>query len=441
MTAQAIRHDSERESALLYAMRLRAGKSRASANVTFALASLAFLVACQGERTITPLERPAGIAVVVSVAPGLSQAAQLLDWANLAVPNATVIVRTADPDAEAIIDSATTDDGGTTTFATLPAGEYTIQVSRDLSQEERTRASTALGDVYALEGAATAVFDQFGGGLISVSARGVTKGTLVFSEIFPTAVFLPVHGQWLWGSFFELYNNSDAPVELAGKLFVDAHQAGTDNPNFPCSTNAALNRDPEGLWADYIYRFPDDATPLAPGGKVVVATDAIDHRQFGEGGGFHDLSAAEYEFRGSSDTDNPTAKDVVSLARVHPFGHGWVGFALRNVIAIAESLSLDTLPRQTSETGSGIVFLRIPAAALIDVLQWQTTFQGDYPYCPSAVLSEIDASEPRIIDSEGTLSMHRRVRNTRPDGRPVLQKSRNSAADWIAGPGTPHQVP
>jgi hypothetical protein len=266
---------------------------------------------------------------------------------------------------------------------------------------------------------------------------------LVFSELYPTAVKLSPSGYWQWGSYFELYNNSDSRVDLANLLFVDAVVIGVDSPNFPCSNYVDIQRDPSGVWADFVYRFPKDVAPLVPGERIVVATDAIDHRQFGTGIGFHDLSDAQYEFRGSSDTDNPLARDVVSVGpRVEPFGHGWFGFALRNLIALAAPLDLDTLPHQSHPAyAAGTPLVRIPTAALIDVLQWNTTLDHDYPYCPPSVVSEIDAGEPRIINAEDTLSMHRRIRYTLPDGRPVLQKSRNSAADWIVAPGTPHQIP
>lgn len=401
--------------------------------------SVALLAACQGERTVTPLERPAGIEVMVSVAPQLREIADLLAWPDGSIPNATVIVRAADAAPETIIDSSSTDNAGTASFTSLPEGAYVVRVTRELSPEERSRASAAIGDVYALEGVASVT----GAGQISVSARGVTRGSLVLMEVFASAVSLPAGGEWTDGNYVKIYNNSDTTVELADKLFFEAFVAKVEAPLYPCSTWAGLMADPAGIWAQFIFRFPKGAAPLPPGESVLLATDAINHKQFGQSSGFHDLSDAGFEFRGSSDVDNPAAEDMLSVGpRSYALFSGWRPFALRNAVGLANALAIDTLRTQfNADWGGGTTFVRIPKAALLDIIQWDTKYDRGYPLCPSSVFSDFDAVETRIIFPWDTLSMHRRVRYVLPDGRPVLQRSKNSAADWIAAPGTPNNRP
>jgi hypothetical protein len=402
------------------------------------------IAGCVGERIVTTeMQQQAGLIVRANLESRLAAAGQALNWAPCVVPGAVVIVQRV-PDAgsdQTSSDTVIADSAGIARLSDRPFAQYTIRVTRELTQAEQTRAKSALGGVYALEALRTTAIDVSSGASVDLEVRGVERGTLVISEIYPTAVALAPGQYWYWASYVEIYNNSDAAITLAGKLFFDAFYSGSDSPLNPCSRFAAFKADPAGLWAQLIYRFPDNAEPVQPGESVVVATDAIDHRQFGNGIGFPDLSHAQYEFRGSADVDNPTAKDMIDVGpRVIPFGHGWFGAANRKVVALASPLDIGTLPTMLNPD---LVFpyALIPKAALIDVFQYNTTYQGTYPPCPSSVDPDIDAGEPRLIYPEDTISMHRKVRFTLPDGRPVLQKSRNSAADWFAAPGTPGKVP
>ena len=62
-------------------------------------------------------------------------------------------------------------------------------------------------------------------------------------------------------------------------------------------------------------------------------------------------------------------------------------------------------------------------------------------FCPSAIAGNIDAADAVLLTVQDTLGIHRKVSRTLPNGRVVYQRSRNSASDWIAGPGTPGKVP
>lgn len=414
----------------------------------FVILVTASLQACVGERNVIAPPAPPGFVVHAWPEPAFAQAAQMLQWLPNAVPGALVVAEKIGdaPGQLTPIDSVFTDSAGNARFATLPSDRYAFRISRDLTAAEQQRAANALGGTYGLEGFTTATLSATGGASVSAELRGLSRGSLLISEIY-TGVTRPSAGALLYyyDQYLRVYNNSDTTIALAGKLFIDAMPGWNDNPTFGCAQAAQYSADPAGLWAQFIYRFPDNAEALLPGKAIVVATDAINHRQFGSGIGFLDLSGAQYEFRGAADVDNPAAKDMVSVGPRDgglPDGHGWRGYNIREVVALAMPLAIDTLPFKTDPVyGQNIGFVRIPTAALLDVVQWTSTYQSAYPPCPNAVYADINAGEARVLAADDSLAMHRQVRFTLPDGRAVLQQSRNTAADFSAAAGTPFALP
>lgn len=405
------------------------------------------LLGCEGRRTVTGTAAPTGLTVRVHVTAALAPAAQALGWSGGIVPGATVVAQyTSDNSGQPAADTLLTDASGVSRFGDLLAGSYTVQVSRPLTADEQTRAGSALGSVYALAGVATIVLDPSGADTLDVQLNGVGAGSLAFSEIFQTEPLLTSIGEvYKWGAYLKIYNNADTTIQLAGKLFISAMPGLTLGGPYTCSTDAANQNDPAGLWAEFIFRFPDTARPLAPGTGVLIATDAIDHTQIKNAAGFFDLSKADFEFKGDQDAHNPLAQGMLDIGpRRYDGGHGWVSNGSRQVLALVEPLGLDSLPRHADAFGDGFTLLRIPTAALLDVVQWNPIFPPSSAGtdCPSSVVTSIDAAEARsVVTFYDTLTMHRRISRTLPSGRVILQESHNSAADWYAAPGTPYKVP
>ena len=409
------------------------------------------LLGCEGRRTVTGTAAPIGLTVRVHVVAALAPAAQALGWSAAAVPGATVVAEYAsDNPGQASFDTVVTDAAGVSRFGGLLAGSYSLQVSRPLTPDEQTRAGSTLGSVYALAGAATIALSPSAGDTIDVELSGVGAGSLAFSEIFQSEPLLSSIGEvYMWGAYLKIYNNADTTIQLAGKLFISAvpeNEIIAGGP-FTCSSFAAIENDPAGLWAEFIFRFPDTAQPLAPGKGALIATDAIDHTQIKNAAGFFDLSRADFEFKGDQDAHNPLAQGMLDIGpRRFDGGHGWVSNGSSQVLALAESLDLTLLASHFDPVfGGGQTLLRIPTEALLDVVQWTPIFPPS-PFlgtpCPSSVVTSIDAAEARsVVTFYDTLTMHRRVSRTLSTGRVILQQSHNSAADWYAAPGTPYKVP
>ncbi len=109
---------------------------------------------------------------------------------------------------------------------------------------------------------------------------GTGSGSLLVSEVYRDDPPLPSGIFYMFGHYLKVYNHSDATIALAGKIFFDGFPGWADyRPGNNCATWAPFMDDPEGVWAQYIYRFPPNSPPLQAGQAVVLATDAIDHRQ------------------------------------------------------------------------------------------------------------------------------------------------------------------
>jgi hypothetical protein len=411
-----------------------------------ATSALTSVLACDGHRVVSS-ERP-GIALTVQVAPSadLAAAVQALGWPATGIPGASVIAEqlTADAENGPPADTAVADSSGLARFENLPVGRYQLRASRAFTVAELVRADRALGNVDGLEGLATVQLSPSNPAPLRVEVRGTGGSTLVISEV-TAAHPLQADGTYdNYAGFVEIYNNTDGIIPLAGKLFFDAFSGDLVEPSRACDTYAAFMRDPDGLWTNFIWQFPPSARPLGPGEAAVIATDAIDHRRFGSSPAFMDLSHADFEFRGGTDVDNPLVPDMISVGLRDGGldGHGWRSWAIREVIGLAENVGLDTLPTRTDPRLLGTnIFVRIPRAALLDVLLWENK-SSVFIDCPgTSVAQNIDAGEARLLDYADVRTLHRKLSRITPSGRVVLQRSRNSAADFFAALPNPWTAP
>ena len=399
-----------------------------------------------GRRTITGREAQYSLRVEAQASTTLAGAGQALSWQDGVVPGARVIAtRTVfDASERATADTAITDAAGIARFSTLALARYTIRATRSLTAIERAMAPS-LGDTEELVGFSTVAITTDSSVAAQIILTAAGGSSLVISEVFPSWPQEPSGQQYYVGGYFEIHNNSDSTVALARKLFMDVWDGYLTSPNRPngCSIFAAIEHDPQNVWAQHLYRFPDGARVLLPGETALLATDGIDHRPFGRAG-FFDLRIAAVEFPGSSDVDNPLVPNMIDLSPrpLEADGHGWRFRGGRQYWAIASDLKTDSLTRWTDAV-FGTVLTRIPVGALLDLVR----FNFDEPrtpgfsLCTSAITDNVDPADAVYLKVEDTLAIHRRVARTLPNGRVVYQRSHNSAADWIAGKATPGVIP
>jgi hypothetical protein len=423
---------------------------RSKTRILLLLIVSSVISACDARRIVTSDDASYVLMVRVRSPEALPAVGAALSWQLGVVPSARLIaIRKSIDSTEPIVsDTAISDANGVAKLTGLARGMYELRIDREFSAAERERASDALGSVDALVSTGAVTLADSTSVTLVVSLLPTGGGSLTFTEIAPAWPPARNGDQYYYGGYFRITNTSDTIVTLADKIWFDAHGGYIRNPVVPngCSYFLPLERDPGGVWTRWVYRFPSDAKPLRPGASALLATDALDHRAF-SGAGFHDLSRAEFEFLGPADVDNPLAANMIDLSpREYSDGHGWRFRGGRQVWGLASSLKIDTLPRivRLPFDASQSTWVRIPRAALLDLVRYNWNVPQFDPLtvdCPSPILGDVDAADAVLLTVEDTLTLHRRVARTLTTGRIIFQRSRNSAADWIAGKATPGQIP
>jgi hypothetical protein len=369
-----------------------------------------------------------------------STVSRALGWPEGAVPDAEVTLSRTGSTEEL---TGMTDAAGGITFEELLPGSYRASAVRILTEEERALLAEQDRDVNALGG---------GAGL-SVEAPETEKTlslaagrprSLVISE-FSDVPEPHAGGFYNFGNYLELYNNGDTTVYLDQVLIGDGFTIDHDRPIDPCADYVSFTDDPDGVWVMFLYQFPGTGRdyPLAPGHIAVIATDAVDHRQFGEGA--VDLSGAEFEFIGTADVDNPAAANLVSVGprTGDVLGHGMSFWSNTDLMIVSEPVDLDAIPKEIAGGALDYWIWRIPANAVLDIATFRLTRNySAYPPCPQLIHPRFDRQEAILMGPEDYhYSAQRRVLYTLPDGRAVLQHTRTSARDFVKLRRNPGELP
>jgi len=280
------------------------------------------------------------------------------------------------------------------------------------------------------------------------------RGSLVISEVFGGVGESGGLFTYHFGGYVALYNNSDTTIYLDGKIFGLGPPYGRDARTainaMTCDDGASWQLDPEGLWSRFFWRIPGGGSehPLPPGRSVVLATDAIDHRAVDSR--LPDLSAADFEFIGPTDADNPTVPNLVSLGYYGDpsvQGHGLlIGYTSTVIYFVADSLNPASLPTARLPYVPELV-PRVPRAKILDVFtsflgpDWE--IQAPLPACPRLVSSVFDQQAGSLLGFPRTdTTIIRKAIGQLPDGRWLLQRTKATAVDFaLRKRGDAGQVP
>jgi hypothetical protein len=337
-----------------------------------------------------------------------------------------------------------TDSAGVVKFQGLVTGPWVVSVVRPLTAEERTVLPPGAEDVTGFAGGAAVTVDA-GGTRAPILASAGRGGSVTISELFAANPSTDGNS-YNTGQYLELVNNSFETVYLDGMIVGFPYILVIESNVWSCDQGAPFREDSLGLWTRYFATIPGGGTtyPLAPGGTVVIATDAIDHSVFVPG--LPNLSGASFEFIGSADVNNPAVPDMLStgLAEWLPsVGHGLKFLSTFIQVFVAKPLSIDTLPRAEAIPGQDHV--RIPRDAVLDVYtsratpELQTTLTS-VP-CARMVHPIFDLQSAELYDYRQLSSMRRQVFLALGDGRVLLRRTGNSRVDFESSPPTPGRLP
>ena len=377
-----------------------------------------------------------GLTINVRVASEAAAVTSALGWAA-GVPGAEVRVHRIGTDFA--WETTVTDARGTANLPQLVSGRYRVAVYRPLTDVESAEAGVSV---------------LAAGGIVAVVAGGTEQarelvpnqtGSLVISEVYAPATPLGEGLDYNFHMFFELYNNSDQTVFLDGLTFGKAQFIDIEAPSAPCVMTAQFRKDPEGIWAEFLHRFPGTGGQyaLAPGNEVVVALDAIDHSVVDPR--LPDLSDADFELLGSSDVDNPDVPNLVEVG-LRPWfhGHGLL-FYVGHSLFIANEVDVSSLERLTWSSPVGDTEkVRVPAADLIDVVWTEeddALSEQSYERCDGVVHRSFDQLGGGYLRHGVELSSSlQRIQLPGAAGAGVagrLQDTNVSAVDLTKAPFTP----
>ncbi|WP_419164693.1 DUF4876 domain-containing protein [Candidatus Palauibacter sp.] len=270
-------------------------------------------------------------------------------------------------------------------------------------------------------------------------------GSLVISEVYAPGTFV-AELRYNFHMYFELYNNSDRTVFLDGLTFGRSDLIDIAAPVASCAESARFRKDPDGIWAVFLHRFPGSGGeyPLVPGDAVVVALDAIDHSVVDPR--FPDLSNADFELLGSGDVDNPAVPNLVEIGlRSWPHGHGML-FYNGHSLFIANEVDTASLQRTVWNLSSGdSPMVRVPDTDLIDVMWTEDddALQDQrYERCDGVVHDHFDQLGGGYLRHgvELTLSVQRIRLPGTAGASGHLQDTNVSAVDLSKGPISPGTI-
>jgi hypothetical protein len=379
--------------------------------------------------------------VTVTILPQDSALARALGFPGLALVGATVAVRRpGQATREGVTDSA-----GQARFEALVTGPWTVSVVRLLTEEEQAALPAGAEDVSGFAGGSVAWVTE-AGTTMTVGVRSGRGGGVIISEVFAPIVLSPSGQYYYTGQFVELYNNGLETAYLDGMILGMLYFVAANTQISTCEESAVWREDSLGLWVEAFNRFPGTGRdyPLAPGTTAVVATDAIDHREFVPQ--LPDLSGASFEFIGSADVDNPAVPNLVDIGFIEyrsAIGHGLTFGSIDLKPFLAAPVDIDTLPQALDDANR--LHVRIPRAAVLDVFTSRMTPEREaastLTFCERVVHEVFDRESARLYDANLLLSLRRQILETLGDGRVILQRTGSSAADIELATPTPGPVP
>ncbi len=398
-------------------------------------------VACGGGTEVIAPPPPPPAAFLLTFTPDADDAATAaaLGW-QAGLPGLAVSLAPTDSSRPAQL--FTTSAAGTVAIAGLPAGDYIVEASRWLTGGDRAKLAgtdDAIGFI-----TRTPVRIGTSGSLI-LSVPASRRRSLVISEWAFNGTSTTDGSAYFFGGYLELFNNSDSTIYLDGLVVGRGVSWDYDHSPLSCSLFRPFSEDPAGVWSLEMQAFPGTGRdhPLAPGHTAVVATDAIDHRPLIPSG--LDLRAADFEFVGPADADNPAVPNMVDVgfdALAALQGHGLYFPPLGQVAYVARALDYPSLTLARMPGTSDERSPRVPRERILDVAVIRTNYDAGVPECPRTVDAVFDHGAgfrgrgPAGRSEETWAVARRRI----PDGifsQPVLQDSRSSSTDLIRQPRSP----
>ena len=308
------------------------------------------------------------------------------------------------------------------TTITFVQGQYNFTVTGKVKDEAAA---------YVQGAANTSLFQA---ATVNVSLSKVLRSPLVFKAIYTTG------GKqgYMKDGYFEIANNSDEVQYLDG-LILSA-PAGIQK-----NKNAWQANGFENLYAcgqGQVLAFPGSGRnyPLQPGQSVVIANDAVNHKDLaGAGNKCPDLSKADWEVYlkyANGEVDYPAKNlDVIFVnnKNMKAFGLGFFGRAYvlarlpQGVTPEAFAADRSNIKTEPGNASATMEYLLIPSKYVLDAVDiWSEKETVHYP----TFLAKDDAEGVLASKAWEGKCVRRKVTKI-VNGRPYYQDTNNSANDFL----------
>lgn len=267
-----------------------------------------------------------------------------------------------------------------------------------------------------------------------------SSGNVVVSKVFYAASKGAESGNYAYGQYIEIYNNSASDVDVSG-MYIGLIESETKTTAYTIEAieaDADLKAKLNGkVVLKQVFQLPTEETILQPGKSILLCNSAINHTSLAVVG--HDLSGADYEVKTTNSKYTHNA-DVPALSMAYSFNAntdfmnlsyaGPAGIVLLKNDAKAIDFENPIYARGKS-TGSQYVIANLYYSVdAVDILANNKT-------------SGIDATTKRLNDTNdmgyaststgGTYNgetVYRKTAFVMPDGRKVLYDTNNSSVDF-----------
>lgn len=334
-------------------------------------------------------------------------------------------------------DTAFTGPDGRATFARVLPGSYAVSASRALTPAEvqqLTGAALPAGQAsLALAASIPAqALTAAPAGPLAMRLAGSPVGALVIRQLYYTGSRTPANGTYFADQFLELYNNSTDTLYLdslaVGEVF------GVSGQINPSDVPTPFQSDQAHVYLRSAWMIPGTGREraLPPGRSVVIAQDAINHRDDPNGNPNSpvNLGDADWETfnerQDGRDADSPSAPNLVKLRHDTRFDWNVPVFGPALVLFRAAGFAQLDSAQVPGAATTAPYYVRLPVAQVVDAVDaLQNAQSAAYKRIPTA----LDAGFTFTGDTYTSKAVRRKVAAT-IGGRRVLVDTNDSGNDF-----------
>jgi hypothetical protein len=319
--------------------------------------------------------------------------------------------------AERFEKTATMGANGTVTVEDIIPGIYTITLSSEKAQD---------GFTYNYSGNLVNVDLVTNNKQVTVNLGASKSGALVLKEVYYCGSRTPTGGSYFRDQFYEIYNNSETVQNVKG-LCIAILNPLTATANLPVwpGTDAA-----NYVYGSTIWQVPKNTDFfLNPGESIIIAQMADDHKKSNLNPNSPvNLLSAEFE------TFINTTSLIQDNPAINMFMAFWPSPTPQWLTTVFGGAFVIYFPSQTidpnnfvSPTGSTSKNYKIPIEEVVDALELVGNANQVQLKRMPAVL---DAGAATVGGTYLSVSVARKVKETKGDGRVILYDTNNSTNDF-----------